>query len=231
MKTYYEMLEVAVTAPPDEIKRAFRREIAKCHPDKVQHLGEELQRIAAAKATELTHAYKTLSDGALRAAYDAQLSEAVAEETPALPSEPSSADVRRFTQALDAEFGQYEQPRVDGFEVACVPKPGFWQLTLPPRILGRFVPKVDAASLAAAWDHATLMRQEAQRDLCVFLMGPVVAAPGALAQAINEQRRKPAPAGGAVIMVPLNTSTWSAHVPQDAPPVIKSVVLRLKAAV
>ena len=64
MTTYYELLEVAPDAPADEIKRAFRREIAKYHPDKVQHLGKEFQDIAASKAAELTQAYKTLSDAA-----------------------------------------------------------------------------------------------------------------------------------------------------------------------
>ena len=41
--THYELLGVALTASSDEIRRAFRREIAKYHPDKVQHLGNEFQ--------------------------------------------------------------------------------------------------------------------------------------------------------------------------------------------
>src|SRR5688572_20994772 len=69
------MLDVGPTAPADEIKRAFRREIAKYHPDKVQHLGREFQEIAVVKAAELTQAYKILSDAAARADYDAMLEE------------------------------------------------------------------------------------------------------------------------------------------------------------
>ena len=46
-KTHYELLGVAADAPAEEIKHAFRREIAKYHPDKVQHLGQEFQDIAA----------------------------------------------------------------------------------------------------------------------------------------------------------------------------------------
>ena len=70
MKNYYELLDVPPTASTDEIKRAFRREIASYHPDKVQHLGKEFQEIAAVKAAELTQAYKTLTDGRCAAEYD-----------------------------------------------------------------------------------------------------------------------------------------------------------------
>src|SRR3990167_244272 len=70
-RSYYELLGVASSAPVEEIKRAFRREIAKYHPDKVQHLGREFQEIAAVKAAELTQAYKTLCDESLRTEYDA----------------------------------------------------------------------------------------------------------------------------------------------------------------
>ena len=54
MKTYYELLSVAPGVSADEIKSAFRREIARYHPDKVQHLGTEFQEIAAVRASELT---------------------------------------------------------------------------------------------------------------------------------------------------------------------------------
>ena len=85
------MLEVASTAAVDEIKRAFRREIAKYHPDKVQHLGKEFQDIAAVKAAELTQAYKTLTDDALRAEYDAQIAEGVTPGASPPPPSPSHA--------------------------------------------------------------------------------------------------------------------------------------------
>ena len=49
-RTYFELLGLPTTATLDEIRRSFRREIAKYHPDKVQHLGEEFQEIAAVKA-------------------------------------------------------------------------------------------------------------------------------------------------------------------------------------
>jgi hypothetical protein len=274
-KTYYEMLDVAPAASVDEIKRAFRREIAKYHPDKVQHLGKEFQEIAATKAAELTLAYKTLTDETLRAEYDAMLengespapssvhhaapppppvtdappratqSPRPASEPPPPPSQPGmstvfsqdragasdlvrKATVMRFRQALAGEFGSYEEAPLQGFEITCIPKPPFWKMKLPARVLGRFADEIDAAAVADTWAMASRMKPDNQRDLCVFLMGPKLAAARDLAAAINEQRRKPMPAGGKLILVPVSTINWAAHVPTDAPPVVKSLLTRLK---
>jgi hypothetical protein len=73
LRTFYDMLSVAQDAPPDEIKKAFRREIARYHPDKVQHLGPEFQDMAAGIAADLTEAYRVLMDPALRAKYDQEM--------------------------------------------------------------------------------------------------------------------------------------------------------------
>jgi hypothetical protein len=253
--TYYDLLQVGPAAPADEIKRAFRREIARYHPDKVQHLGSEFQTIAATKAADLTQAYETLSDAGLRAAYDTRLAggegpEAPVAPPPAPPSAPAvpatapegrsrfsedresalallrRASTMRFSKALDGEFGSYEQPGVRGFEVACVPTPAFWSFKLPPRVLGRFVERVDAAGVIEAWGLAARMKPDPQRDLVVFLMGPVVAPPSELAGAIATQRKKPLPAGGRLVLVPTNPRTWQAHGPNDAPPVVHALVKR-----
>ena len=73
MKTHYELLGLDPSAGADAIKKAFRREIARYHPDKVIHLGAEFQEMAATRAAELTVAYKTLTDPALREEYDASI--------------------------------------------------------------------------------------------------------------------------------------------------------------
>ena len=77
MKTHYQLLGLDPAAPADEIKRAFRREIARYHPDKVQHLGPEFQEIAASRAAELTEAYRMLMDTTARRRYDEALSTGV----------------------------------------------------------------------------------------------------------------------------------------------------------
>jgi hypothetical protein len=92
VKNHYELLGVVHGAPSDEIKRAFRREIARYHPDKVQHLGPEFQEIAATRAAELTEAYRVLMDAASRRQYDGEL-ESAGVETPHPPpaASPSAA--------------------------------------------------------------------------------------------------------------------------------------------
>jgi curved DNA-binding protein CbpA len=77
VKTHYELLGLDPAAPAEEIKRAFRREIARYHPDKVQHLGPEFQEIAASRAAELTDAYRMLMDATARRLYDEALGTAV----------------------------------------------------------------------------------------------------------------------------------------------------------
>jgi curved DNA-binding protein CbpA len=91
LKNYYELLEIVPTASTDEVKRAFRGQIAKYHPDKVHHLGKEFQAMAADRAAELTEAYRILSDDGRRAEYDRAFAEgggavAVAQSAPASAS-------------------------------------------------------------------------------------------------------------------------------------------------
>jgi hypothetical protein len=64
----------------------------------------------------------------------------------------------------------------------------------------------------------------------VFVIGPIVAPPGELAAAIKKERAKPGPAGGKLVVIPVNSRSWHAHIPTDAPPVVKSLVERLKSA-
>jgi hypothetical protein len=75
LRTYYDLLSVAPGVSAEDIKKAFRREIARYHPDKVQHLGTEFQEIAAVRAAELTEAYRVLMDEEQRRRYDESLAE------------------------------------------------------------------------------------------------------------------------------------------------------------
>jgi hypothetical protein len=94
LKTYYELLGIPATAAGEDVKRAFRKEIARYHPDKVHHLGPEFQKIASSRSAELTEAYRILMDPMARAAYDASLANGTGAKasTPApMPSRPGPA--------------------------------------------------------------------------------------------------------------------------------------------
>ena len=57
-KRYGKVLGLHGKVTIDDIKQNYRDLIAKYHPDKVQHLGEELQRVAEAKTKEINEAYE-----------------------------------------------------------------------------------------------------------------------------------------------------------------------------
>ena len=56
----YTVLGLKRTATVEEIKRAYRTQAARYHPDKVTHLGEEFQELAKKKFQELHWAYETV---------------------------------------------------------------------------------------------------------------------------------------------------------------------------
>jgi curved DNA-binding protein CbpA len=92
VQNFYQLLSLAPSATPDEIKRAFRTEIARYHPDKVQHLGKEFQDMAASRAAALTEAYRTLMNPELRAEYDrAHAAGAVPAAGAAVPPGPAAS--------------------------------------------------------------------------------------------------------------------------------------------
>ncbi len=62
-KDPYALLGLSRGARADEIKHAYREQMAQYHPDKVAHLGAELQRVAHERTLAIQEAYKTLMRG------------------------------------------------------------------------------------------------------------------------------------------------------------------------
>ena len=198
MKTHYQILGVEPTAGAEAIKTAFRREIARYHPDKVIHLGAEFQEMAATRSAALTVAYKTLTDPALREEYDAGLAAgAPPDHTPPKPppahvkddtatplgkarfaSERADRDVilrravaSRVLGIVETLYGKLETPAVRGFDLAVVPiaKPMFIGAP-PPRVLVKVLDLVDGAAIMEAHGLASRARLHAGKSPVVVLL-------------------------------------------------------------
>jgi preprotein translocase subunit Sec63 len=65
----FETLGVGPDATHEQIRSAYREQVARYHPDK--HRGNPLEELAAARLVEINRAYDILSDEAKRAAFQA----------------------------------------------------------------------------------------------------------------------------------------------------------------
>lgn len=266
VKNLYELLEVEPAAPVETVKHAFRQQIARYHPDKVQHLGGELQELAARRTAELTEAYRVLSDPERRRAYNQLLDlsrtgaaaapaagpassppadsgpQAGAPEAEAADTAPPGrhrfsqertrrdefvrrAAVNRFSQAVIGELGQADTAAVRGFDLAFVPRARLFSRQHHPRVLGRFVGRVDATTLAEAWTHAAAWTKD---EVCVFLMGSELAPARELAEATAGLRDRVRHRH--IVVVPVDARDWQALVPNAAPPFVRAVLTRLRKA-
>jgi len=272
LKDHYALLEIAPTAPQEEVKRAFRAQIARYHPDKVQHLGQEFQAMAAERAAELTEAYRILSHEERRAEYDrgrasgaATAAPAAAADAPAAtgaavpeapppPAEASAAAqpdasksgwfseeratrdeyvrkaiLSRFRQAFaTAMGGSYDEWQARGFDIAFAPKSKLFGRGKGPRLLGRFVARVDADAVGETWTQIGKLNAADSEEVCVFLMGTAMAPRKELETAIFTARRRMRGASAKVTVIPVDTRAWDAHMPVDAPEAAKNLLARLR---
>jgi curved DNA-binding protein CbpA len=254
--SHYQLLGLEAGADVESIKKAFRREIARYHPDKVLHLGAEFQQIASVKAAELTKAYTTLSNPELRAAYDLLLAGAAAPAGPAPaspvapPSAPSPtaqdaprssaapdsrhdivrrAALGRLRGALQAAVPEATFGTVGGFDLACLSrsKPSLFRRATPPSVLVRLAALVDKDVVHEAYGAALKARLE-QKPIVLLLAGDRLAPTAELAQAIEEQRRRNPAQTDTLLPVPVEIRDFSAKVPANAPASVRALIDALK---
>ena len=95
-------------APADEMKKAFRAQIARYHPGQGPASRQGISEMAADRAAELTEAYRILSDEGRRAEYDRAFAETARrrrrrQPPPAPPAHAACRRRRRAAAADDAE--------------------------------------------------------------------------------------------------------------------------------
>jgi len=132
------------------------------------------------------------------------------------------ATLSRFRTAIDAVGGGYDETQLRGFEMAFIPKSKFLSKNKNPRLLGRFLSRVDGPAVAETWTNAGKWTGE---EVCVFLLGSSLAPARELATAIAEQRKR---SKSKVTLIPVDARDWAAHMPTDAPDVAKSLLAKLR---
>ncbi|MHC4470284.1 MAG: J domain-containing protein [Planctomycetota bacterium] len=58
----YAVLDLPLTAKPDEVRKRYRQLSKKCHPDRVADLDEEIRRVAAERFRRISEAYERIRD-------------------------------------------------------------------------------------------------------------------------------------------------------------------------
>jgi hypothetical protein len=139
------------------------------------------------------------------------------------------ATLARFRQAFEAVgdgYSEAEPPRP--FDFGSLPKPKLFSRNRGPRLLGRYVDRIDADAVVDTLTQAGRWDDASKDEVCVFLMGTSMVPRGDIERAILQYRRAQARGGARVTLIPVDARDWQAHFPVDAPEVAKILLTRLR---
>ncbi len=248
-KNYYEILAIDRLCSPEDIKHAFRTQIALSHPDKVSHLAQEIQELAFQRTAELTEAYRVLSNGELRSHYDRKLQGTM---KPAAPINGNES-VRKFEESAGGlgkdDFlyktglarvrsavqetvpGMCESP-VRGFDLAFAARRKWGILSTGrdcAQVLVRALPLVDSQAVEEGWAGALKVARGIKGDLYLFLMGVKLGGADRLSASILAlQRQTRLQDETRILVIPLNVNSFAALIPNGAPEPLRGIIRALQ---
>jgi hypothetical protein len=246
------LLGIALPATIDEVKRAYRRQISRYHPDKVHHLGEEFQVLAAEKSAQLTEVYRRLleANGSDERVDDVAVPTATPREEPRVSDVSAPPPVNRMsswqavaagcpslilTAAIDrvSQAVRLTLPRADEFTV-----PGFsgaWRTRADWRGLLKRRPIEGVLLREPAGDMPSdRQRVPRIRPLVSGVDGPIVivdlvVGPLAIDPQPPSNARPPSSRGEHdVHVVTLDAMTWKARMPPEAPAIAHLILARVR---
>ncbi|NJM07276.1 DnaJ domain-containing protein [Candidatus Gracilibacteria bacterium] len=112
---FYTLLGLTRTATADEIKRAYRQQISRYHPDRFVTAAPAEQVYASARAQRINEAYRVLGDFNARSAYNRQLTSSAArvEMPPASPPARPTSARSAAPRESDRVAGLYAQAQAE----------------------------------------------------------------------------------------------------------------------
>ena len=102
-RTFFDVLGVGEQATTEEIRTAYRAKIRSVHPDYVQHLSTDLQRLATLRSTQLNNIVEVLSNPDRRQAYREEVARNRASGNAGAPKAGSASGSADKSEAADAQ--------------------------------------------------------------------------------------------------------------------------------
>jgi len=246
------LLGIALPASIDEVKRAYRRQISRYHPDKVHHLGEEFQALAAEKSAQLTEVYRRLleANGSDERIDDVASPTATPREEPRVEDVSTPPPVNRMaswqavaagcpslilTAAIDrvSQAVRLTLPRADEFTV-----PGFsgawktradWRGLLKRRPIEGVLLRAPAGGMTVEGQRAPRIRPMVSGVDGAIVIVDLVVGPLAIEPQPNSNARPVSSRGERdVHVVTLDAMTWKAHLPPEAPAIAHLILARVR---
>jgi curved DNA-binding protein CbpA len=257
LKNYYEILSLDPSCSSEEIKCAFRQQVALSHPDKVSHLSPEIQALASLRTAELTEAYTVLRNESRRSDYNRELEKVIRtgastrgqeKEKRCANDHPETAvtepEVSEFLRSMALErlesavkqtlSGGARPMPMEGFDASYTNHRKWNVLSAGKRfayLLALVLPCIDSSAVRDGWTRALKIGRMASGDIYLFFMGAKIGDANSLSSTILElQRQNHQKTEATLFAIPININSFNVLMPLNAPDLLRDIVKAMRMA-